>query len=137
MPCTADRFLRSRPRTSSVALLAVIVGAVMGTALRLGIDTLLPHTDATFPVSTLLINLLGSFALGFLTARVWPTASATTRALLGPGLLGSFTTFSAVAVSVVSLAASDQVGLAVIYLVVTVLGGLVAAYAGLRLGRRS
>jgi CrcB protein len=118
-----------------VSLFAVVVGALIGTALRFGIDTMIPHTDDSFPWSTLLINLLGSFALGLLTARVWPTASATTRALLGPGLLGSFTTFSAVAVSVVSLTASDRVGLALVYLAVTVVGGLVAAFGGLRLGR--
>ena len=118
-------------------LLAVIVGALVGTALRLGIDRAIPHTDSTFPTSTLLINVVGSFALGFLTARAWPTATPTTKAFLGPGVLGSFTTFSAVAVALVSLVVAHQLLLAAVYLAVTVVGGLLAAFAGLRLGRRS
>jgi CrcB protein len=116
-------------------LLAVALGGVVGTALRLGIDALIPHSDAAFPASTLIINLLGSFALGFLISRVWPTASGVTKAALGPGLLGSFTTFSALAVAIVTLVDSDTVLVAVVYLVVTVLGGYGAAFAGLMLGR--
>ena len=116
-------------------LVAVALGGVVGTALRLGIDTVIPHSDAAFPVSTLIINLLGSFALGLLVARVWPTASSVTKAALGPGLLGSFTTFSAFAVSLVTLVDSDKVLVAVLYAAVTLLGGYVAAFAGLMLGR--
>ena len=82
-------------------LLAVLVGGAVGTALRLGIDTVIPHGDADFPVSTLAINTLGAFVLGVLVGRVWSTAPGWLRAGLGAGLLGSFTTFSALAVSLV------------------------------------
>ena len=115
-------------------LIAVVIGAIAGTGLRLGIDTLVPHTDDAFPLSTLVINVVGSFALGFLVARVWPTASPWLKAGLGAGLLGSFTTFSAVAVSVIALALSDLVWMAAIYLVVSVALGFVAAWGGIRLG---
>ncbi len=43
-----------------------LVGGLVGTGLRLGIDALLPHGDDGFPLSTLLINVAGSFALGML-----------------------------------------------------------------------
>ena len=86
----------------------MLVGGLVGTGLRLGIDALLPHADDAFPWSTLLINVVGSFALGVLVARVWPTAPAWLRAGLGAGLLGSFTTFSAVAVSLVALADAGE-----------------------------
>jgi len=117
-------------------LLAVIVGALVGTGLRFGLDTLIPHGDDEFPVSTLLINIVGSFALGFVVARVWPTASAWLKAGLGPGLIGTFTTFSAVAVSIVALSHEDLLWLAVIYLVLSVALGFLAAFAGIRLGAR-
>ena len=116
------------------ALLAVVVGGMLGTALRLGLDLALPHGDGDFPVSTLLINVVGAFALGLLVARVWPGARPWVRAGLGAGLLGSFTTFSAFAVSLVSLTAADEWMPAAAYLVATLVFGLAAAWAGLRLG---
>jgi CrcB protein len=117
-------------------LAGVVVGALVGTALRLGLDALIPHADAAFPTSTLIINLLGSFALGVLVARVWPTASSVTRAALGPGLLGSFTTFSAFAVGLVTLVDRGEVLVAGVYLAVTMIGGYLAAYAGLAAGKQ-
>jgi CrcB protein len=119
------------------ALLAVLAGGALGTGLRLGLDLLVPHGDAGFPVSTLIINVVGAFALGLLTAHVWPRARPWVRAGLGPGLLGSFTTFSAFAVSLVSLAASGEWMPGALYLVATIVLGFGGAWAGLRLGARS
>lgn len=114
-------------------IVAVLVGGLAGTALRLGIDAALPHGPGEFPLSTLLINVAGSLVLGLLVARVWPTAPEWLRFGLGTGLLGSFTTFSAVIVSLLSLAGNPL--LAAGYLVASLVGGLGAAALGLRLGR--
>ena len=116
------------------SLLAVFAGGLVGTLLRLLLDLWIPHGDSDFPISTLLINLVGAFSLGLLTARLWPRASAPLKALLGPGLLGSFTTFSAFAVSLVALADAAEWVLAALYLAATIVLGLVAAWAGLRAG---
>lgn len=113
-------------------LAAVVVGGAIGTAIRLGIDSALPHGE--FPWPTLLINTIGAFVLGMLVARLWPSASAWLRAGLGAGLLGSFTTFSAVAVSLVSLTAAGSWMLALAYLVATLVLGLGAAWLGIRVG---
>lgn len=118
------------------SVLAVFVGGMLGTALRLGLDALIPHTDRTFPFDTLLINVVGSFVLALLVAGYWPRASAVVRAGIGTGLLGGFTTFSAVTVAVVSLAGSGQGLLGIAYLAMSVVAGLVAAAGGLRLGLR-
>jgi len=109
-------------------LVAVFTGGLLGTGARLAIDTLVGQ-----PVSTLAINVAGSFALGLLVARLWSSAAPWLRAGLGAGLLGSFTTFSAVAVTVVSLGLSWS---AAAYLALTLALGLAAAWAGLRIGRR-
>lgn len=114
---------------------AVAVGGAVGTGIRLGLDLLIPHDANSFPVSTLIINTLGAFALGLIVARLWPIAPAWLRAGLGAGLLGSFTTFSALAVSLVSLGSSGQWMLALGYLVATLALGLTAAWLGLRTGR--
>jgi fluoride exporter len=116
------------------SLVAVLVGGAVGTSLRLGVDVVLPHGGTAFPVGTFLINLLGSFALAVLVARVWPTAVEWVRAGLGPGLLGSFTTFSALAVSAVDLTTAGAGVEAVIYVVASLVGGITAAVLGLRLG---
>lgn len=117
-------------------ILAVLVGGLLGTGLRLGIDALIPHTLEQFPLSTLIINVAGSFALGLLVARVWPIAPDWLRFGLGTGLLGSFTTFSALVASLFILGA-DQPLVAILYLLATLVFGFGAAWLGLRLGRRA
>ncbi|HMH58028.1 MAG TPA: CrcB family protein, partial [Galbitalea sp.] len=89
-----------------------------------------------FPLDTLLINVVGSFALALLVTRVWPVAPSWLRAGLGPGLVGGFTTFSAVMVSMVTLAASNQILLALGYLALTLVLGFGAAALGFLLGSR-
>lgn len=125
----------SRPSAGSArSLLAVVVGGMIGTGLRLALDLAVPHADDAFPVSTLVINVVGAFALGLLVGRYWPTARGWVKAGLGPGLLGSFTTYSAFAVSLIALASADEWMLGVGYLAATVVLGFGAALAGLRVG---
>jgi fluoride exporter len=109
-------------------LLAVALGGVLGTGARLTIDTLVHQ-----PASTLAVNVVGSFTLALLVARLWSSAAPWLKAGLGAGLLGSFTTFSALAVTLVSLGFSWG---AALYLVLSIGLGLLAAWAGLRLGSR-
>jgi CrcB protein len=118
------------------ALLAVLVGGAIGTGARLLVDVVLPHGGTTFPVGTLLVNLVGSFVLAFLVTRVWPVVPEWLRAGLGPGLLGSFTTFSTLAVSAVELTTVGAAPVAIAYLAVSLVGGLAAAALGIRLGAR-
>jgi CrcB protein len=117
------------------SIFAVFVGGTVGTALRLIIDATIVHTDAEFPLSTLLINIVGSLALAILVARLWPVAPDWLRAGLGPGLVGGFTTFSAVMASMVTLAASNQIVLALAYLTLTIVLGFGAAAFGFWVGR--
>ncbi|MBX3100508.1 MAG: CrcB family protein [Salinibacterium sp.] len=115
---------------------AVLVGGAIGTGVRLTIDAVIPHGNTDFPFSTLAVNVVGAFLLGALVARLWEIAPSWLKAGLGAGLLGSFTTFSAFAVSLVSLSEAGEWGAAVGYLVLTVGLGLLAAWLGLSLGRR-
>jgi len=109
------------------SLFAVIAGGLVGTALRLGADVLVPIEWATF-----VVNVAGAFVLGLLVAKLWPRVPDWMRAGLGAGLLGSFTTFSAVAV----IAVEGPLWQAALYVVVSVVFGLAAAFLGLWLGRR-
>ncbi|MDO7882979.1 fluoride efflux transporter FluC [Salinibacterium soli] len=114
-------------------VLAVLAGGLVGTGLRLGLDSVLPHEG--FAVSTLVANTVGALALGMLVARLWDRVPSWLRAGLGAGLLGSFTTFSALAVALVSLGAAGDWMPALAYLVATMALGLGAAWLGLRIGR--
>lgn len=117
-------------------VLAVLLGGAVGTGLRLAIDVALPPGGADFPFGTLLVNVVGSFALALLVGRLWGSAPDWLKAGLGPGLLGSFTTFSALAVSAVELADAGAVLTAAVYVAASIGGGLAAALLGLRLGGR-
>lgn len=113
------------------------IGGAVGTGLRLAVDILVPHGDSAFPLSTLVINVVGGFSLGVVVALLWNTAPRWVRAGLGAGLLGSFTTFSALAVSLVALGSVGEWMIAVGYLVASLALGLAAAAFGLRLGSRA
>ena len=115
---------------------AVSVGAVAGGGVRLAFDAILPHTATEFPWSTLIINVVGAFALASLVGGLWQRASTPdwVKAGAGPGLLGSFTTFSAVMASLVLEGAAGEWLLGASYLAATLVLGFGAAVAGLRIG---
>ncbi|GAA1967555.1 fluoride efflux transporter FluC [Agromyces allii] len=116
--------------------LAVAIGGLLGTGLRLTIDLALPHADHEFPVSTLIINLVGAFVLGWLVGGLWtrPSTPNWVKAGIGSGVLGSFTTMSAVLAAVALLSGAGEAWLAALYLAVSAIGGLLLAAAGLRIG---
>lgn len=91
--------------------------------------------DTRFPAGTLLVNLIGCFAIGFLVHAmeqkfiVDPDISA---AIL-VGLLGGFTTFSSFAVQTFNLLRGGEIFAAGSYLVLSNAGGLILVWAGYRL----
>lgn len=118
------------------AYLAVAVGGLIGTGLRLACDLAFPHDDRAFPVETLIVNLSGAFVLGWLVAGLWnrPAMPHWLKAGVGAGVLGSFTTLSSVMAALVALSREGAHATAALYLGVSIVGGLVLAAVGLRLG---
>jgi CrcB protein len=113
---------------------AVAVGGFTGTEIRYLLGLVFPEPPGSYPWTTLAINVAGSLLLGWLTAA-WASGARSPRWLqagLGPGLIGSFTTFSAVA-----LATLAEPALLVPYLGLSLVLGLAAAAAGIMLGRRT
>ena len=104
---------------------AILAGGAVGTGLRAAVAALVPLD--TVPLATLLVNLLGAYLLGRL-AGAMPDAPPRVRAFLGVGVLGSFTTFSAIAVDVVALGHRPVVLAA--YALATLAGGLALARLG-------
>ena len=117
-------------------MLAVTTGGFAGTGLRFGLDEAIPHLDTSFPLSTLLINIVGSFTLGALVSTLWRRRQTPNwlKVGLGTGLIGSFTTFSAFIVSLLAEAHNGLWWMALLYFVLSLLFGFAAAVAGLRIG---
>ncbi len=119
------------------AWLAVAAGGFLGTELRYGLGLAFPDLPGAVPWATLVINVGGSFILAALTT-IWiarPQTAFWLRAGLGPGLLGSFTTFSAVVFSVDQLARAGEHMAWAAYLALSVLLGMAAAGLGWRFGK--
>jgi len=112
-------------------VLLVALGGTIGTAARLGLGLLLPDAGG-IPVAVLVANVVGALLIGILAARL--PASTDLRLLLGTGVLGGFTTYSAFMTGTVALW-TDAPLLAVAYAVGSLVLGLAAAALGLRLGR--
>jgi CrcB protein len=94
-------------------------------------------THGQFPWGTFVVNLLGAFALGIVvsltTERLLPHPNW--RIALGIGYLGSFTTFSTYTYESVKLAEDGALGLALLNSAGLLALGLIAAAAGLAVGR--
>ena len=114
----------------------VAIGGSAGALLRAAVETVIPHS-AGWPSTTLAVNLSGSAMLALLLVVLeerFPAARAP-RPLIGTGLLGGYTTFSTFAVGVVGLVRHGHAGIALGYVGLSIFGALLAALAGLVLGR--
>lgn len=142
LPIDPDAASRTRPlHLRSSALAWVFAGGVVGTALRFGVETLLPHHGSGWPWATFAVNLSGAFILGALLealARLGDDSGWRQRARLcaGTGGCGAFTTYSTLALETVTLGRNGYPATAVGYGVGSVVAGLVAAWLGIVVAAR-
>jgi fluoride exporter len=123
---------RQSGRARAVILVAIAAGGVLGALARYGITLALPSNSDQFPAGILIVNLSGSFALGFvliLFLEQFP-AGRLARPIVGAGFLGAYTTFSTFAVQAVLLIRADHALTALAYVVASVVGGLAALGMG-------
>ena len=121
------------------AALYVFLGGGAGAVLRHQVGRGLtqwlgPQAVTAFPWATLTVNVVGGLAMGLLAgwlARAGAAGGEGVRLLIGVGLLGGFTTFSAFSLELMLLIERGQPGLAFIYAAVSVLAALTGLYVGL------
>jgi fluoride exporter len=111
--------------------LFVGIAGSLGAILRYLIGILF-FTNSPFPYATLSINLIGSFLLAWLTTQFFKKTSispviATT---IGTGFVGAFTTFSTLSVETVQLFQSGSIGFGILYVFVSIIGGLLMSRLG-------
>ena len=122
-----------------LAVLAIVaLGGVIGSLGRYAVGAALPHQSGDLPWATLVVNVTGAFAMGLLVAYLVdrPGAHRLARPFIGVGVLGGWTTFSALAVDVVQLGQAGQEQVALVYVAATFLVGTLAVAAGAVLGQR-
>lgn len=118
-------------------LLAVFLGGALGTLLRAALSETLAHDATAWPWATLIANLAGAFALGWVISRLpeRPHPTASWRAFAGPGFCGGLTTFSTFQLELVRMVEADRLALALGYAAASVAGGLLAARLATTLAR--
>lgn len=115
----------------------VAFGGALGSFGRFAIGTWMARLAGTgFPWGTLTVNLAGSFLAGL--ALVWLDGrgdmAAWWRAFVMVGVIGGFTTWSALMVEVLMLGRGTTPAWAGTYVLVSLIGGLLLVWAGWRLG---
>jgi len=114
----------------------VMIGGGLGSALRYGVSFILTNPQTgTFPVSTLVVNIVGSAVVGLILG-LSSKLSATTVLFLGTGLCGGFTTFSTFSGETLTMLGEGRYGGALAYVGVSLVGGLASAAAAFALARR-
>ena len=115
----------------------VAAGGALGALARWAVGRGLPHEPGAWPWATVTVNVTGCLLIGLLLAVLLARAPGHPwlRPFLATGVLGGYTTFSALAVDAVQLADAGRWPVAVGYLLISVVGGLAAVVVGLVLGR--
>lgn len=121
------------------ASLYVAIGGGVGALGRYQLGRVVSHVvgpHASFPWPTLAVNVIGSLAMGVLLGWLAkgsqsPQLSETLRLLIGVGLLGGFTTFSAFSAEMVTLVHRGLLMQALTYAGVSMAAGMAAFLIGL------
>lgn len=108
---------------------------VIGALLRYYVGTFLPTNEfGGFPLGTLLVNLTGCFILSWFS--IWSTEKkyipSWVQVGFSTGLIGSFTTFSTFSVEVVEMIHAGSWNMALLYILLSLWGGMFLAWCGYR-----
>lgn len=119
-------------------LLLVMLGGAIGAGARhLTGRAALALWGPAFPWGTLIVNLAGGLAMGLLAGWLAARASGdeALRYLLGVGVLGGYTTFSAFSLETATMLQRGDYTVALLYILASVAGSILALFAGLQIAR--
>ena len=120
------------------ALFFVMLGGAFGSAARFLTGKLtLAWFGPDYPWGTLAVNLIGGFLMGVLAGTLAKIGQGGEqwRLLIGVGLLGGYTTFSAFTLDLMNMVERGDYGMGLGYILASVLGSALALFAGLSILR--
>ena len=113
----------------------VALGGAIGAVLRFGIGNIIESSE--FPLSTIIVNVSGSFILGMLAVMAINYGySEELMLFFGTGLLGAFTTMSTFSLETLTLVKNDNYTLALVYACISFILCILFAFVGWELGDR-
>lgn len=112
--------------------LLVACGGAIGASLRYGAGFLISKPQSLFPWSTWAVNILGCLLAGIFFAFTlrYPVLQYETRLFLMVGILGGFTTFSSFGLETFQLIRAEQLGLALLYVISSLMVGIMVLIIG-------
>ncbi len=114
--------------------LLIAIGGLFGAISRFALSAFIQSKhNRRFPYATFIINLTGSFLLGFLFGR--HNLRPEFFFLFGTGFMGAYTTFSTFEFESMELIRKEKLLLAISYLVFSVIIGVFLAYLGYLIGK--
>ena len=116
--------------------LAVAGAGAAGAVTRLFVGRLFLWTGSGFPVGTFIINITGSLFLGWFMTRIGGRITTPMQLAIGTGFVGAYTTFSTYMFESDRMLNGGDSVRAILYLVGSLVLGLIAVRAGVILGRR-
>jgi len=114
------------------------LGGMVGSIARYVVATVLAHRlSVGFPYGTFTVNIVGCFLIGLILGILTRAGALASdlRLLLVVGFCGGFTTFSSFTYEIIELVEANRVMLALLYVLFSMLLGLLAAVAGLAMTR--
>jgi CrcB protein len=120
-----------------MSYLMVAVGGAVGACGRYAVYNLAVITGFTSQLATFVVNVLGALAIGVLYVVITERSGLQPygQQLLSVGFLGAFTTYSTYSLDALRMLERGEAGMALLYLVGTMLVCLVATWLGLSLAR--
>lgn len=111
-------------------VLQVALGGAIGASARYGLGVTLFRPGAAFPIGVLTANIIGSLVMGMLVVFLGQKTSGHLNPFLMMGMLGGFTTFSSFSLETYTLFERGDVGLAALYVGLSVILSLTALVLG-------
>ena len=127
----------ARLSVGQARIAVIMAGGAIGTLARAGLAEAVPHQSGQWPWATFIVNLGGSFILGWLLTRLAERIAPSThwRFFAGTGFCGALTTFSTFQIETFEFARDGHVALAIGYPSASIVAGMTLAVAGVMLAR--